>query len=160
MRANAHVRYASLKPADLGRLTLMQSLRCLSLGHDPAGAATGAVAGLTEDGVREEDAHVYSEGVRRGGTLVSVRVGALNRHSPVAKLTEGRYDPQARGYTHNKMLAERPLPNCQLQNARHLEPRVSSVPIGSKHGNGAPKGFGGEAARVFSKDREPAKSRR
>ncbi|MGF6174390.1 general stress protein [Ensifer sp. 4252] len=48
-----------------------------------AGAAAGAVAGgaaggiigaLTGSGVREEDAHVYAEGVRRGGTLVTARV--------------------------------------------------------------------------------------
>jgi len=48
-----------------------------------AGAAAGAVAGgaaggiigsLTSAGVDEDDAHVYAEGVRRGSTLVSVRV--------------------------------------------------------------------------------------
>lgn len=48
-----------------------------------AGAAAGAVAGgavggiigaLTDSGVPEEDAHVYAEGVRRGGTLVTARV--------------------------------------------------------------------------------------
>ncbi|MGZ8364461.1 MAG: hypothetical protein ACXW3D_10625 [Caulobacteraceae bacterium] len=43
-----------------------------------AGAATGGVAGgligaLTEAGVSKEDAEVYAEGVRRGGTLVAVR---------------------------------------------------------------------------------------
>src|SRR5215211_7590340 len=37
-----------------------------------AGAATGGVIGaLTQAGVSEEDAHVYAEGVRRGGTLVT-----------------------------------------------------------------------------------------
>jgi len=48
-----------------------------------AGAAAGAVAGgaaggiigaMTESGVPEEHAHVYAEGVRRGGTLVTARV--------------------------------------------------------------------------------------
>jgi hypothetical protein len=44
-----------------------------------AGAAVGATAGgivgaLTQAGVSEEDAHVYAEGVRRGGTLVTARV--------------------------------------------------------------------------------------
>ncbi|MRG57965.1 hypothetical protein GF108_20575 [Phyllobacterium sp. SYP-B3895] len=47
-----------------------------------AGAAAGAVAGgaaggiigsMTGAGVSEEDAHVYAEGVRRGGTLVTVQ---------------------------------------------------------------------------------------
>src|SRR5208337_657093 len=48
-----------------------------------AGAATGAVVGaaagglvgsLTGAGVPERDAQFYAEGVRRGGTLVTVRV--------------------------------------------------------------------------------------
>lgn len=39
-----------------------------------AGAATGGIVGaLTEHGVSEEHAHVYAEGVRRGGTLVTAR---------------------------------------------------------------------------------------
>src|SRR5688572_14992288 len=41
-----------------------------------AGAVTGGIVGaLVEHGVSEEHAHVYSESVRRGGTLVSVRAG-------------------------------------------------------------------------------------
>jgi len=44
-----------------------------------AGAAAGGVTGgilgaLTDSGVPERDAHVYAEGVRRGGTLVTARV--------------------------------------------------------------------------------------
>ncbi|MDN4632254.1 hypothetical protein QCD71_12065 [Sphingomonas sp. PsM26] len=43
------------------------------------GAAIGAAAGglvgaLTHAGVPEQDAHVYAEGVRRGGTLVTAKV--------------------------------------------------------------------------------------
>ncbi len=39
-----------------------------------AGAAAGGLMGaLVGSGVEEKDAHVYAEGVRRGGTLVSVR---------------------------------------------------------------------------------------
>jgi hypothetical protein len=40
-----------------------------------AGGATGGIIGaLTHAGVPEEEAHVYAEGVRRGGALLSVRV--------------------------------------------------------------------------------------
>jgi len=40
-----------------------------------AGGATGGLIGaLTQSGVGEEDARAYAEGVRRGGTLVTVRV--------------------------------------------------------------------------------------
>jgi len=39
-----------------------------------AGAATGGVIGvLTESGVDHDEAHIYAEGIRRGGALVSVR---------------------------------------------------------------------------------------
>jgi hypothetical protein len=37
-------------------------------------AAGGLVGGLTNAGVPERDAHVYAEGVRRGGTLVTAKV--------------------------------------------------------------------------------------
>ena len=38
------------------------------------GAAGGLVGALTHAGVPEADAHVYAEGVRRGGTLVTAKV--------------------------------------------------------------------------------------
>src|SRR6195952_2648819 len=45
-----------------------------------AGAATGGIIGaLTQAGVSKEDAEVYAEGVRRGGTLVSARVPDADR---------------------------------------------------------------------------------
>jgi hypothetical protein len=57
------------------------------------GAATGGIVGaLKNAGHSNEDAHVYSEGVRRGGTLVSVRApeerrieieAILDDHAPV-----------------------------------------------------------------------------
>lgn len=40
-----------------------------------AGGATGGIVGaMTDSGVPEQDAHVYAEGVRRGGTLVTAKV--------------------------------------------------------------------------------------
>jgi hypothetical protein len=40
-----------------------------------AGAAAGGIVGaLTRAGVPDDDANIYAEGVRRGGTLVSARV--------------------------------------------------------------------------------------
>jgi hypothetical protein len=45
-----------------------------------AGAATGGIVGaLTEAGVSKEEAPLYAEGVRRGGTLVSARVADNDR---------------------------------------------------------------------------------
>jgi hypothetical protein len=40
-----------------------------------AGAATGGVLGaLTQAGISDDDAHVYAEGLRRGGAVVSAKV--------------------------------------------------------------------------------------
>src|SRR5437899_2989718 len=45
-----------------------------------AGAASGGIIGaLTQSGVSKEDAPLYAEGVRRGGTLVSARVPDADR---------------------------------------------------------------------------------
>lgn len=38
------------------------------------GAAGGLIGAFTEAGVSEEDAHIYAEGVRRGGTVVTAKV--------------------------------------------------------------------------------------
>jgi hypothetical protein len=38
------------------------------------GAAGGLIGALTDSGVPEDHAHVYAEGVRRGGTLVTAKV--------------------------------------------------------------------------------------
>lgn len=49
-----------------------------------AGAAAGAAAGgmvgaLTDSGLDERDAHVYAESIRRGGSMVIVKTGEMNR---------------------------------------------------------------------------------
>jgi hypothetical protein len=95
-----------------------------------AGAATGAAAGgvlgaLTSYGVNHEDAQVYAESVRRGGTFVSVQTSEtkaqlardiLNRFDPVdmparrEAYREGgwtEFDPKAPGYTADEVRAER-----------------------------------------------------
>jgi hypothetical protein len=87
-----------------------------------AGAAAGAVTGgiigaLVDTGTSESDAHVYSEAVRRGGTLLTVRTdsastreieGILARHKPIDPAIRRReyeqsgwreFDPAAGPYT-------------------------------------------------------------
>ena len=80
-----------------------------------AGAATGGIVGaLVDAGVSKEDAEVYSEVIRRGGTLVTVRAednqvatveAILNRHKPIDALNRRQeysragwkgYDPSRR----------------------------------------------------------------
>jgi hypothetical protein len=53
---------------------------------------------LTKEGVPEQDAHFYAEGVRRGGTLVSARVD--DARAPAAREILQQYkavDPAVRG---------------------------------------------------------------
>ncbi len=77
-----------------------------------AGAAVGGAAGgllgaLANAGVPEEEAHVYAEGVRRGGTLVTVRaeddradsVAAILRGSAGVDIDARRRDYLAEGWT-------------------------------------------------------------
>ena len=63
-----------------------------------AGAATGGIVGsLTEMGMSKEDADVYAEGVRRGGTLVSARVPDTTASQYEAVLDRSAVNIQNRG---------------------------------------------------------------
>jgi hypothetical protein len=90
------------------------------------GAVGGLVGALTQAGVSEEDAHVYAEGVRRGGTLVTAKVPETDRQRYEAILDrsavdirerarlyeEGgwnRFDPDAPPYSADQMRREREM---------------------------------------------------
>ena len=93
---------------------MLRVVRCWRLGRRP-----------DDYGVDEKDAHVYSEGVRRGGTLVTVRADdaraveaerILNAQRPVdidarrkyyADAGWSAYDPKAPGYTEEQIRKER-----------------------------------------------------
>jgi hypothetical protein len=69
-----------------------------------AGAATGGVVGaLIDAGEKREHAHVYSEAVRRGGTLVSARVP--DEQAATAEAIFARFtpiDPSERGAAYRR----------------------------------------------------------
>ncbi|WP_188612821.1 general stress protein [Chelatococcus reniformis] len=89
------------------------------------GAAGGLIGALTDSGVPENEANVYAEGVRRGGTLVSARVNdeqasatraILQRNNVVDPVQRGetyrkagwsRFDPEASPYTPAEIERER-----------------------------------------------------
>lgn len=63
-----------------------------------AGAATGGVIGaLTQAGVSDDDANVYAEGVRRGGTLVTAKVPDADQTKYDAVLQRSSVDIGQRG---------------------------------------------------------------
>lgn len=69
-----------------------------------AGGATGGLLGALKDaGHTEEEAHVYSEGVRRGGTLVSVRADEADCDRIEHLLSTGRgVDATTRGQAYRE----------------------------------------------------------
>ncbi|MDP1875064.1 hypothetical protein [Phenylobacterium sp.] len=91
-----------------------------------AGGATGGLLGaLKEAGHSDDDAHVFAEGVRRGGTLVSVKVEGddaarleqiLDEQRGITAQMRGqayrdtgwtRFDPEAQPYTVEEVQVER-----------------------------------------------------
>jgi hypothetical protein len=90
------------------------------------GTAGGIIGALTQAGVSEDEANVYAEGVRRGGTLVTARVpdgersryeaildrSAVNIRERASLYQQGgwsRFDPNAPTYTDEQVRREREL---------------------------------------------------
>ncbi|MGD9614312.1 MAG: hypothetical protein AB7H90_07370 [Alphaproteobacteria bacterium] len=88
------------------------------------GAAGGLIGALTQSGVSEEEANLYAEGVRRGGTLVTARIPDADRARYEAILDRSsvnirersamwersgwnRFDPAAPAYTPDEVRRER-----------------------------------------------------
>lgn len=102
------------------------------------GATGGLIGALTKEGVSEEDAHVYAEGVRRGGVLLSVRApddraaeveSLLDRRRGVAASARGRdyreagwtrFDPDAPEWDDAQIARER---------ARYMDRPGGAAPI-------------------------------
>lgn len=87
----------------LGPVVAAGWLAALAVGAAAGAAAGGLVGALVSAGTSDEHAHVYSESVRRGGTLVSARVedssatriqSILDSYDPI--------DPVARGAEYRK----------------------------------------------------------
>ena len=68
-----------------------------------AGGVTGGIiGGLAEAGVSDEDAHVYAEGVRRGGTLLTVRIPEADRVRVETIMDRGAVNIWDRGLAYRK----------------------------------------------------------
>lgn len=99
----------------LGPVVAAGWLAATAVGAVAGTAAGGLVGALVDAGTSEEDAHVYSEAVRRGGTLLTVRTNVaaekveavLNEYEPIDPAVRRReyeaagwkgYDPDAPEY--------------------------------------------------------------
>lgn len=109
----------------LGPVVAAGWLAATAVGAAAGAAAGGLVGALVGAGVSDTDAHVYSESVRRGGTLVSARVAdgdaariqaILDRFKPIDPAVRGAeyrkqgwttFDPKAPAYRPNETEIER-----------------------------------------------------
>lgn len=109
----------------LGPVVAAGWLTTTALGVVAGGATGGIVGSLISTGVTEDDAHIYSEAVRRGGTLVSVHTqdhniaivqSILGKYSPLNPEEQGaayrnggwnKFDPEAGAYGFVKSENER-----------------------------------------------------
>jgi hypothetical protein len=109
----------------IGPLVAAGVLATTLVGAAGGGAVGGMLGALTDYGVSEEDAHLYSEAVRRGSTLVTVRAdegrvakaeSILDANRPVntrerrdAYTASGwsKYDPASKPYTADEIRQER-----------------------------------------------------
>lgn len=92
----------------LGPLIAAGWLLAAAVGATAGAAAGGLVGLLVGAGVSSEDAHLYSEGLRRGGTLVIVRIDSgqyedartILAQSPAVDIAERRKSYRGSGWSH------------------------------------------------------------
>lgn len=143
---------------------LATALGATALGAGLGAAAGGLVGALVGSGVPEDEANYYAEGVRRGGTLVTVRaddhraneVYDIMRHSGAIDVQErgttwrnegwSRFDPDAGPYTAADS-GVRPFsttdqhPRPVDRDRTSPDPMDRSVPTGPYHGTGREAGI-------------------
>ena len=84
----------------IGPLIAAGALATIATGAAAGGAIGGAVGMLTEHGISHDDSHLYAEGLKRGGTLVTV-VADESKLDAVRQIfkTHGAVDIEKRGAT-------------------------------------------------------------
>ncbi len=81
----------------IGPLIAAGTWATIAAGAAAGGGVGGIIGALTEHGIIDKDAHLYAEGLRRGGTLVTVKVPE-DQIEAIAKLfkTHGAIDIEKR----------------------------------------------------------------
>ena len=94
-------------------------LASLAVGAAVGGTAGGIIGALTQAGTSKEDAYMYAEGIRRGGTLVSARVADADRDRYEAMLDRSSVNIRDRGAAWQKLVGRISIPtprHTQLSN--------------------------------------------
>lgn len=120
----------------LGPVVAAGWLVAAATGAGVAAAAGGLIGALTESGVEEADAHVYAEGVKRGGTLVTVRAAdatqaanaeaIMARHQPVSLKERGETYRSAgwQGFEHDTRTIT--ASEAEARGTGHMDDRMAS----------------------------------
>jgi len=81
---------------------LVATLTGAGVGAAVGSGAGGLIGALTHEGVSEDDAHVYAEGVRRGGYLVTARVEDTRVSEAQGILSRSGHDAATRRAVYEK----------------------------------------------------------
>lgn len=108
-------------------------LAATAVGAAAGGATGGLIGALSQAGVDDDEAHVYAEGVRRGGTLVSARVADNDRGRYENVLDRSAVNIADRGKAYRASgwksfdAAAKPYNADQVQKERELYRRQTTV---------------------------------
>jgi len=140
----------------IGPLIALGTLATVAAGAAAGGVVGGVVGGLTGHGVTAEDAHLYAEGLKRGGTLVTVvlpedqiesatlvfkKQGAVDIEKRGAAWTADgwvAFDPESHPFTPEEIEADR----ARHEAEDHLAEHHHAVRHYFHPGDSAPAGAG------------------
>jgi hypothetical protein len=117
----------------LGPVVAAGWLASTGLGALAGGTTGGIIGALSQAGVKDEDAQLYAEGLRRGGSLVSARIPDGDRSRYEAVLNRSAVNLTERGAAYRKAGWNRfnpdapPLSADQIRKERELYRRSSAA---------------------------------
>jgi len=117
----------------LGPVVAAGWLASTGLGALAGGTTGGIIGALSQAGVKDEDAQLYAEGLRRGGSLVSARIPDRDRSRYETVLNRSAVNLTERGSAYRKAGWSRfdpeapPLSGDQIRKERDLYRRSSAA---------------------------------
>jgi hypothetical protein len=117
----------------LGPVVAAGWLASTALGAVAGGTTGGIIGALSQAGAKDEDAQLYAEGLRRGGSLVSARIPDGDRSRYEAVLNRSAVNLTERGAAYrkagwNRFDPDAPPPSAdQIRKERELYCRSSAA---------------------------------
>jgi hypothetical protein len=117
----------------LGPVVAAGWLASTALGALAGGTIGGVIGALSQAGVKDEDAQLYAEGLRRGGSLVSARIPGGDRSRVESILSRSAVNLTERAAAYRKTGWSRfdpeapPLSADQIRKERELYRRSSAA---------------------------------